>query len=115
LKENEANELHLRLTQLMEKEALFKKNDLTLQDLANRLDTHPNYLSQVINEKEQKNFYTYINNLRVKAFIENASQGATKNYTLLALAFDSGFNSKSTFNKYFKESTGKSPSEFFSV
>jgi len=115
LKEEEAKELHDRLTQLMEKEALYKKNDLTLQELATRLDTHPNYLSQVINEKEQKNFYTYINNLRVKAFIENASREATKNYTLLALAFDSGFNSKSTFNKYFKESTGKSPSEYFSV
>jgi len=115
LKEEDANNLLNRLTELMDKEALYKKNDLTLQDLANRLDTHPNYLSQVINEKEHKNFYTYINNLRVKAFIENASRGATKNYTLLALAFDSGFNSKSTFNKYFKESTGKSPSEFFSV
>ena len=115
LKEDEAKDLHDRLTQLMEKEALYKKNDLTLQDLAIRLDTHPNYLSQVINEKEHKNFYTYINNLRVQAFIENASRGATKNYTLLALAFDSGFNSKSTFNKYFKESTGKSPSEYFSV
>jgi AraC-like DNA-binding protein len=115
LKEEEAKELHNRLTQLMEKEALYRKNDLTLQDLANRLDTHPNYLSQVINEKEHKNFYTYINNLRVKAFIENASRGETKTYTLLALAFNSGFNSKSTFNKYFKESTGKSPSEYFSA
>ena len=99
----------------MEKEALYKKNDLTLQDLANRLDTHPNYLSQVINEMEHKNFYNYINSLRVKEFIRSASRGETKSYTLLALAFDSGFNSKSTFNKYFKESTGKSPSEYFSV
>ncbi len=115
LKEEEAKDLHERLSLLMEKEALFRKNDLTLQDLAARLDTHPNYLSQVINEKEHKNFYTYINNLRVNAFIEHASRGDTKNYTLLALAFDSGFNSKSTFNKYFKESTGKSPSEFFST
>jgi len=115
LKEEEAKDLHDRLTGLMEKEALYKKNDLTLQDLANRLDTHPNYLSQVINEMEHKNFYNYINSLRVKEFIRSASRGETKSYTLLALAFDSGFNSKSTFNKYFKESTGKSPSEYFSV
>lgn len=115
LKEEEAKALHFRLTELMEKEALYKKNDLTLQDLANRLDTPPNYLSQVINEMEHKNFYNYINSLRVREFIRSASRGETKSYTLLALAFDSGFNSKSTFNKYFKESTGKSPSEYFSV
>jgi AraC-like DNA-binding protein len=115
LKEEEAKNLHARLTQLMVKEALYKKNDLTLQELATRLDTHPNYLSQVINEMEHKNFYNYINSLRVEEFIRSASRAETKYYTLLALAFDSGFNSKSTFNKYFKESTGKSPSEYFSV
>ena len=115
LKEEEAKALHSRLTELMQKEALYKKNDLTLQDLANRLDTHPNYLSQVINEMENKNFYNYINSLRVEEFIRSASRAETKYYTLLALAFDSGFNSKSTFNKYFKESTGKSPTEYFSV
>jgi len=115
LKEEEAKALHSRLTELMQKEALYKKNDLTLQDLANRLDTHPNYLSQVINEIEHKNFYNYINSLRVEEFIRSASRAETKYYTLLALAFDSGFNSKSTFNKYFKESTGKSPTEYFSV
>lgn len=115
LKEEEAKALHEQLTLLMHQEALYKKNDLTLQDLANRLNTHPNYLSQVINEMEHKNFYNYINSLRVEEFIRSASKADTKYYTLLALAFDSGFNSKSTFNKYFKESTGKSPSEYFSV
>jgi len=115
LKEEDAHELHARLKQLMEDESLFRKNDLTLQDLATRLDTHPNYLSQVINEKEQKNFYNYINSLRVQEFIRNASRSETKYYTLLALAFESGFNSKSTFNKYFKEFTGKSPTEYFSI
>jgi AraC-like DNA-binding protein len=115
LKEEEAKVLHEQLTHLMEKEALFKKNDLTLSDLATRLNTHPNYLSQVINEKEQMNFYNYINTWRVKGFLQNAGKTELKHYTLLALAYDCGFNSKSTFNKYFKEFTGKPPSEYFSA
>jgi AraC-like DNA-binding protein len=112
LKEPEATDLHQRLTKLMDEEALYKQNDITLADLAALLDTHPNYLSQVINEKEEKNFYNYINILRVQAFIQASSQPDKKHYSLLALAFESGFNSKSTFNKYFKAHTGKSPSEY---
>lgn len=112
LKEPEATNLHQRLTNLMEVKALYKQNDITLADLAALLDTHPNYLSQVINEKEEKNFYNYINTLRVQAFIHASSHPDKKHYSLLALAFESGFNSKSTFNKYFKAHTGKAPSEF---
>jgi AraC-like DNA-binding protein len=112
LKEPEATDLHQRLTKLMKEKALYKQNDITLADLAALLDTHPNYLSQVINEKEEKNFYNYINTLRVQAFIQASSLPDKKHYSLLALAFESGFNSKSTFNKYFKAHTGKAPSEF---
>ncbi len=112
LKEPEATDLHQRLTKMMEEKALYKQNDVTLADLAALLDTHPNYLSQVINEKEEKNFYNYINTLRVEAFIHASSQPDKKHYSLLALAYESGFNSKSTFNKYFKAHTGKAPSEY---
>lgn len=115
LKESEATDLHQRLTQMMNEKALYKRNDITLADLAALLDTHPNYLSQVINEREQKNFYNYINTLRVQAFINATSNPDKKHYSFLALAFDSGFNSKSTFNKYFKEVSGKTPSEYFSA
>ena len=113
LKEEEANQVYELLTSLMEKEALYKKNDLTLDDLAKRINIHPNYLSQVINQKEQKNFYHYINTLRVEEFIRISSLPKNKQFTLLALAHDCGFNSKSTFNKYFKQNTGKTPSEYF--
>jgi AraC-like DNA-binding protein len=115
LKEPEATDLHQKLIRLMEEKELYKRNDITLADLAALLDTHPNYLSQVINEKEGKNFYNYINILRVQAFIHATSLPEKKHYSFLALAYDSGFNSKSTFNKYFKAHTGKSPSEFISA
>jgi YesN/AraC family two-component response regulator len=109
LKEEEANRVYSQLSSLMKQEGLYKKNDVTLTELAEGLHIHPNYLSQVINEKEQKNFYHYINTLRVQEFIRIASQPESRKYTLLSLAYDCGFNSKSTFNKYFKKYTGKRP------
>lgn len=108
-----ASKIYTNLDELMTKESLFNNNDITLTELAKRLDVHPNHLSQVINEKEEKNFYNYINSLRIKEFIKLASLPKNKKFTLLALAYDCGFNSKSTFNKHFKENTGKTPTEYF--
>ena len=108
-----AAKIYSSLTELMTQESLFNSNDITLTELAKRLDVHPNHLSQVINEKEEKNFYNYINSLRINEFIKLASLPESKKYTLLSLAYDCGFNSKSTFNKHFKENTGKTPTEYF--
>ena len=113
LTEEMSTKIYSSLNELMTKESLFNNNDITLTELAKRLDIHPNHLSQVINEKEQKNFYNYINSLRIKAFIKLASLHENKKYTLLSLAYDCGFNSKSTFNKHFKENTGKTPTAYF--
>ncbi len=92
-----------------------KSDNLTLTELAKSLDVHPNHLSQVINEKEEKNFYNYINSLRIKAFIKLASLPENKKYTMISLAYDCGFSTKSTFNKHFKAHTGKTPTEFFNI
>jgi len=105
-------ELHENLTQLVNSEKIFKQSDLTLTELAKRLGTHPNYLSQVINEKEGKNFYDYINQLRTEEFKKIVASPGNQKFTLLSLAFECGFNSKSSFNKYFKKVTGLSPSEY---
>lgn len=113
LNEEMAEQIYSQLNQIMPKEALFKKDDLTLSSLAKHLDVHPNHLSQVINEKEEKNFYNYINSLRIKEFIRLASLPENKKYTLITLAYDCGFNSKSTFNKHFKAYTTKTPSDYF--
>lgn len=113
LKDEDIARIYARLQQLMAEQAPYQNPELTLADLAKILDIHPNYLSQVINEREQKNFFHYINSLRAEAFLRLAAQPENKRFTLLALAFDCGFNSKTTFNKYFKHHTGKTPSEFF--
>lgn len=113
LTKEESKRVYLRLSHMMQEESLYKINELSLAELANRLAIHPNYLSQVINEWEQKNFYNYINSLRVEEFIRAASLPENNRYTFLALAHECGFNSKSTFNKYFKKYTLKTPSEYF--
>ena len=97
---------------MMSLEKPFQESELSLADLAHRLNTQPNYLSQVINEREGKTFYDYINTLRIEEFKRLAASQESKKYTLLALAEQCGFNSKSSFNRYFKKVTGQSPSEF---
>lgn len=101
-----------KLTTAMEEQKLYTEPELSLSMLAEKLDIHPNYLSQVINEKEGKSFFDYINNLRVEEFKRLVSLPENAKFTMLSLAFECGFNSKSSFNKNFKRVTGQSPSEY---
>ena len=108
-----ATDIYKNLNALMGDKSYYKKEELTLVELAKELKTHPNHLSQVINEKEGKNFYNYINSLRIKEFIKLASLPENKKYTMISLAYDCGFSTKSTFNKHFKLQTKKTPTQFF--
>lgn len=112
LTEQDAEEIHQRLQQLMREQKLYKNPDLTLNDLAGHLKVHPNHLSQVINSKEKKNFYDMINERRVEEFIERVSQPVSQQFTFLAIAYDCGFNSKASFNRNFKKYTGLTPSDY---
>lgn len=97
--------------EVMRTEEPFLEPDLTLSALAARIGLPPYQLSQVLNEHLNKNFYEFINGYRIekaKALLANPGTG-TK---LLAVAYESGFQSKSTFNRVFKEMTGMTPSEF---
>ena len=112
LREQDSELLHRQLTLLMSEEKLYRQPELSLNDLARRLNTQPNYLSQVINEREQKNFYDFINMLRLQEFLHVALQPGSRKLTLFAVAQECGFNSKSSFNRYFKKVKGRSPSEY---
>lgn len=108
-------ELYQELIQLMEKERVYTTNDLSIDDLASKLKVHPNYLSQVINEKMGKNFYDFVNHFRLEEFKQRLSDPKNRNFTLLSLATDCGFNSKSSFNRHFKKVTGQTPSQYFAA
>ncbi len=104
--------IHEKLKDLMNKEKLYKNPELTLSEVAQKIPIHPNTLSQVINTVEEKNFYDYINSQRVEEFQRIIFLPQNKEYTLLALAFECGFNSKTSFNRNFKKATNLSPSEY---
>lgn len=86
--------------------------DLNVKQLADMLGCQPHHLSQVINQHCGKNFYDLINTYRVKEVKARITDPVYDHLTLLAIAFDSGFNSKASFNSVFKKLTGKAPSAF---
>lgn len=112
LNEENAKSIHQQLQQLMTRDKLFKDPELNLGELAEKLSVHSNTLSQVINSFESKTFYDYVNSLRINEFKTLAADPANNQYTLLSLAFECGFNSKTAFNRNFRKATGLSPSEY---
>jgi TolB-like protein/AraC-like DNA-binding protein len=98
-----------QLNQLMDEDEIYLNPSLSLRELAQSLQIHPNKLSWLINENLGKNFNEYINSWRLTAFQQKALDPENSNITLLGLAYESGFNSKSVFNEFFKRSTGLTP------
>jgi len=109
---DQAGKIYEQLVIAMTNQKLFTESELTLAALAKTLAVHPNHLSQVINSYEGKNFYDYINFQRVEEFKNLAPQPDNRNYTLLSMAYECGFNSKTSFNRNFRKVTGISPSEW---
>ena len=86
--------------------------ELTIYDLSRQLQIPRHILSEVINEHMGKNFYNLVNDYRVEEVKSRLETDDYKHLTILGIAFDSGFNSKSSFNTIFKEKTGSTPSEY---
>ncbi len=107
-----AENIHLELAQLMREKKPYTNPELTLDQLAQTLNVHRNNLSQVINTYEQKSFYDYINLKRVEEFKRIVALPENQKFNLLGLANNSGFNSKTSFNRNFKNATGLSPTEY---
>ncbi len=100
------------LMQFLVKEKPHLRRNLTLKDLADQLSMPTYRLSELINNELEKNFFTLINELRVEEAKQRISSGEYSNLTLSAIGFDSGFNSKSTFQALFKKFTGMTPSQY---
>lgn len=102
-----------RLIYLMEEKAVFTNAKLSLADLAQTLGTNTNYVSRLLNEGLKTSFADYVNAYRIKYFIKILKEDKDQSKTFLFHAYNSGFNSKSAFNRAFKKYTGKTPSEYF--
>lgn len=102
-----ANKLQL----LMSEEKPHKDSELTLTTLSEQLDTKPYLLTKTLNEILNKSFTDFVNEFRVSEIEQLIKDPSNDKYTLLSLAFDAGFNSKSSFNRAVKKHLGISPSE----
>lgn len=107
-----AQSLHDKLIHLMETQKPFTNSTLKLNHLAQMVATTPNYLSQVINEERQQNFYDFVNWYRIEEAKKMILDPSQKDMTLLSIAYEVGFNSKSAFNTAFKKHAEMTPSQF---
>jgi adenylate cyclase len=101
-----------RLLNYVTEEKPYLLPDLSLRGLASKIDIHPNQLSWLLNESIGKNFNDFINHYRVNTFKTLSKDPKNAHLTLMGLAFDSGFNSKTVFNTSFKKETGLTPRQF---
>lgn len=86
--------------------------NLSLPELANKLEIPSHHLSRVINEQFGMNFFDFINQYRIDEVKSKIGNPKYAHLSLLGIAFDSGFNTKSAFNRVFKKITGLTPSEY---
>ena len=101
-----------KLDHAIQVEKVYMDGDLTLQKLAGRLAIPAQHLSQAVNEHLNQNILDFINTHRVKEAKRRLVDPAKKHLSILAIAEEVGFNSKSSFNAVFKKLTGMTPSEF---
>jgi AraC-like DNA-binding protein/TRAP-type C4-dicarboxylate transport system permease small subunit len=109
-----APELHpwrAKLLALMAEEQPWLEPELTLAELAHRLRTNTSLLSHVINTGCGQNFNDFVNRYRVAEAERKLQDPRLAHYSLVGIALESGFNSKSTFNRVFKKLTGRTPGE----
>ncbi len=106
--------LQKQLEKLMTEAQLFANPNLTLFDVASKLDTHPKKVSNIINKGFKMNFNDFVNSYRTQEVIKKVEANENDIKTLLGIALESGFNSKSTFNRAFKKHTQQTPKEYFS-
>jgi AraC-like DNA-binding protein len=111
--EEQIEALKVRLFDVLENGKPYLRDSLTLADLAALIPISDKKLSELLNKHVCISFYDLINNYRVETVKQKMAAPDARQFTLLAIAFDSGFNSKTSFNRVFKEKTGVSPSKYY--
>lgn len=103
-------EFERKIIHLLGHEKLYSNPDITLSDLAERVGLPPYLTSKILNQKLNSNFYSFINKYRLQQVKDELLRNSGK--SIIEIAYDAGFNSKTTFYESFKKDTGVSPSEF---
>jgi AraC-like DNA-binding protein len=104
-----------KLEAYMIKNKPYSNPNLSLNELASKLKMQPHVLSKVINQGFQKNFFDFINTYRVEEFKSRMDDPKYRHYTLISVAYEVGFNSKTAFNRSFKKMTNQTPSEYYNL
>jgi len=114
LKEDKREELAQylpKLEQAMREQKLYTEPTLNLAGLASAIDIKPYQLTQILNRLLEQSFNDYVNGFRVEEAVRMIRSPEYDHFTLLSIAYESGFNSKATFNRIVKKMTGKSPNQ----
>lgn len=112
LDENEISKIQNLVDIFFKENKGYRRPELSLSILANEINTTTNKLSWVLNNIYKKTFYELVNEYRVEDFSQRIKKNDHKEFTVVSIAFDVGFNSKSTFYKAFKEITNFTPTEY---
>ncbi len=112
LSDSSADEILTRLQERMGKDKPYLSGDLTLAGLAESISVSPHNLSETMNTRLKQSFYDFVNSYRVNEVKRRLQAGDAAKYSLLSIAFDSGFTSKTSFNTIFKKHSGMTPSRF---
>lgn len=106
-------DLHFsKMIEIIEIEKLFTNPEFNLSMLSDKCQLSGNYLSQIINKKTGRNFYSLINNYRVEEVKSMLTNKDYSHYNLLSIGLEAGFKSKSSFYKIFKEKVNLTPSQY---
>ena len=111
----EAQRIYQDLLILFEVEKVYLEKDLCLKSVADRLVTNTRYLSQVVNTQTSDNFQVFINRYRIREFQFRLLNGQAQLLTYYGLARECGFNNRSTFYRSFKEVTGQTPKDYYTL
>lgn len=109
------NELWQKMDDSMKEQQLFRNCDLNLDELAHKTEINKYQISEMLNGYKNKPFYRYINEYRIDYFKNIVEKAIEKNESInfLSFAYEAGFKSKSSFNRYFKEIIGQTPSAYY--